>query len=217
MSDAEVQNAARTRAELSARMQEILDRPPAPLDPEEVEREKEVVRECRYLMRLLSTRARSEGEMRSRLRERELPGSVIHEVMARIQRAGLIDDAAFAREWVRQRRASKALADEALRRELEAKQVSPADIDSALALPEPSVQQEEHRVRPGMSAEEARCRGHVRERLRRELARRPDATEDPALRRAIARRLDAQLRRRGYDGALALHVISTEMRAMTAD
>src|SRR5699024_5101483 len=120
------------RERLADRTRQILELPrPAP-DPERAEREKAVVHECRYLMRLLASRRRSAGEMRERLRQREVPGAIAHEVMARIDRAGLIDDESFARDWVQQRRDLRALGDEALRRELEAKQVDDHWIEEAL-------------------------------------------------------------------------------------
>src|SRR5699024_6598053 len=145
------------RGRLADRTRQILERPRPSPDPDHVEQEKAVVHECRYLMRLLASRRRSAGEMRERLRQREvpgaiahegrylmrrlasrrraagemrgrlrppeLPGAIAHEAVARSDRAGLIDDESFAREWVQQRRARRALGDEALRRELEAKQV----------------------------------------------------------------------------------------------
>src|SRR5699024_9615689 len=116
-----------------------------------VEREKQVVRECRYLMRLLSTRRRSAGEMRERLAGREVSAALAHEVMARMERADLIDDEAFAREWVQQRRELRSLSDLALRRELEGRRVDPEAIDAALG--------------QGGSDEEQRCRELVRARI----------------------------------------------------
>lgn len=187
-------------AGLRRRAQEIADAAPATVSAETVAFDRAVVLECRYLIRLLSTRRRSEEEMRRRLAEREVPRDVIHETIARTQRAGLIDDAAFAREWVAQRRYLRGLSDEALRRELAAKGVASDIIATALAL--------------GDGDEEERARDLVRARLvRDERALQEDA--DGSVRRAVARRLDGYLRRKGYDGGLALRVISSELRALT--
>lgn len=186
------------RERLQERTREILERPRAAPDPHAVEHEKAVVRECRYLMRLLSTRRRSAGEMRGRLEEREVPAAIAHEVMARIDRAGLVDDAAFAGEWVAQRRELRSLSDEALRRELRERRVDESHIDDALAMGEPG-------------DEEQRCRELVRSRLQPELARLrqdPDRTHQ----RRMARRLDALLTRKGYPGDLAVQVIASELR-----
>lgn len=184
---------------LTEQTRQILSRArPAP-DPEHAAREKAVVHECRYLMRLLSTRRRSAGEMRERLRRREVPGAIAHEAMARIDRAGLIDDEAFALDWVEQRRELRSLGDEALRRELEAKQVDSLWIEAALE--------------SGGSEEEQRCRQLVRSRIGHRDREQLRSDRDGSHRRRLSRRLDALLTRKGYPGSLAVHVISGELRA----
>ncbi|MBB5832028.1 regulatory protein RecX [Brachybacterium aquaticum] len=190
---------ARVRERLERRTREILDAPRPKPTEEDASHEKAVVHECRYLMRLLATRRRSEGEMRRRLAQREVPGAVAHEVIARIDRAGLIDDAAFARDWVQQRRALRALGDEALRRELEDRRVASDLIEEAL--------------RAGEDDEEQRCRELVRSRLDERDRARLREERDGAHRRKLSRRLDALLTRKGYPGDLAVHVISGELRA----
>lgn len=188
-------------ADLSRRAEALARRPaPSAEDQERArEREKAVVRECRYLMRLLADRRRSEGEMRARLVDREVPASVAHEVMERIRRADLIDDAAFAAEWVAQRRRLRGLSDDALRRELARRRVEDPVIDAALAA-DPD----------GEQGEEVRARELVRARLARtgDLER---AAADPSERARLSRRLDGYLRRRGYDGALARRVVAGEI------
>lgn len=192
---------SRARARLEARTQEILERPSTAPGPEQAEHEKAVVRECRYLMRLLSTRRRTAGEMRERLTQREVPGAVAHEVMARIDRAGLIDDAAFAHDWVQQRRSLRALGDEALRRELEKKRVAARLIEAALASDQGDG-----------SDEEQRCRDLVRSRIAHRDREQLRTERDGAHRRRLSRRLDALLTRKGYPGDLAIRVISGELR-----
>ncbi|MFI8775630.1 regulatory protein RecX [Brachybacterium paraconglomeratum] len=189
--------------QLAARTREILERPRPEQSEEQRAREKAVVHECRYLMRLLSTRRRSESEMRGRLAEREVPADVAHEAMARIARAGLIDDAAFAHDWVQQRRALRALGDEALRRELEARRVDGELIEAALS--------------DGQSDEEQRCRELVRSRLDHRDRERLREERDGSHRRRLSRRLDALLTRKGYPGDLAVHVIAGELRAAAED
>lgn len=196
-------HSAEVRERLQERTREILERPRAAPDPQAAEHEKAVVHECRYLMRLLATRRRSAGEMHARLEQREVPAAVAHEVIARIDRAGLVDDAAFAREWVSQRRELRSLSDEALRRELRDRRVSEDHIEHALAAGE-------------TGGEEQRCRELVRARLRPELVRlREDA--DGSHHRRLARRLDALLARKGYPGDLAVQVIASELRAAAQD
>lgn len=185
---------------LRARTAALTEAGPARITAEEAAFDAAVVAQCRYLMRLLATRRRSEGEMRARLHERGVPTDVAHETIARTARAGLIDDAAFARDWVAQRRELRGLSDEALRRELRDRSVDPEIIAVAFAL--------------GEDDEEERARSLVRTRLRRDEAALL-ADSDGSVRRAVARRLDAHLRRKGYDGALALRVISSELRSLT--
>lgn len=207
-------------AALEARTREILERGEAAPDPEAAEREKAVVRECRYLMRLLAIRRRSEGEMRERLERREVPGATIHEAIARMHRADLVDDLEFAREWVRQRRRDRGLADAALRRELEARCVAADLIERALREEEPL--SADHGPLGATAGEEHRCRELVRSRLAVEQRRSGEdlLDENGQVREgseswsAIRRRLDGYLARRGYSGALAVHVISSEMRLL---
>lgn len=194
---------ARVRARLAERTQQILERAPAAPDPDSVAWDRAVVHECRYLMRLLASRRRSAGEMRAKLREREVPADVAHEALARLDRSGLVDDAAFADEWVRQRRRLRALGDEALRRELERKQVADDLIEQALA--------------EGTDDEEGRCRELVRSRLGESDRTRLRQERDGAHRRRLSRRLDALLTRKGYPGDLAVRVISSELRAAAED
>ena len=191
------------RDRLAARTREILDRPRPAASEEQVAREKAIVHECRYLMRLLSTRRRSAGEMRRRLAEREVPADIAHETMARIDRAGLIDDAAFARDWVQQRRALRSLGDEALRRELVDRRVDAELIEAALGDEE--------------SDEEQRCRELVRSRIGLRDRERLQTERDGDHRRRLSRRLDALLTRKGYPGDLAVHVIAGELRAAAED
>lgn len=197
----ESREAEDARTVLAERIAAIMERPRPVITAQQAQQEKQIVAECRYLMRLLASRQRSAGEMRQRLAAREVPPAMIHEVMARIDRAGLIDDAAFAREWVRQRRERKGLADEALRRELAEREVIPADIDAALT--------------EDPTGEEQRCRELVRGRLRREARALRGLPEGGSEWSKVARRLEGLLRRRGFPGALCTHVISTEMRAAT--
>jgi regulatory protein len=54
-------------------------------------------------LKLLSYRPRSESEVRKKLKQRSVPESMIAEVLERLHRSGLIDDARFARDWAENR------------------------------------------------------------------------------------------------------------------
>lgn len=84
-------------------------------------------------LRLLSYRARSEAEVRRGLRRHKTPDEVVEQVVERLKRAGLLDDAAFARLWIEDRATFRPRGRRALRSELRAKGLSPAAIDAALS------------------------------------------------------------------------------------
>lgn len=70
-------------------------------------------------LRLLDSRARSRAELRGRLAENEeWPGVAIDEVLDDLTASKLLDDAHFAREWVRQRHAGRGKSRMVLDREL---------------------------------------------------------------------------------------------------
>lgn len=70
-------------------------------------------------LRLLDSRARSRAELRGRLAENEeWPAVAIDEVLDDLTASKLLDDAHFAREWVRQRHAGRGKSRMVLDREL---------------------------------------------------------------------------------------------------
>lgn len=52
------------------------------------------------VLRQLTTRARTESELRTALARRHVPAEVADEVLARFGELGLVDDSAFAAQWV---------------------------------------------------------------------------------------------------------------------
>lgn len=84
-------------------------------------------------LRLLDQRARATEELRRRLAEDDdAPAELIAEVLADLRSAGLLDDAAFAAEWVRQRARRRGKSRRVLDRELRDKGVAAADRGAAL-------------------------------------------------------------------------------------
>lgn len=128
---------------------------------------------------LLASRARTEQEIVSALRQNAYPEQTIARVMARLHEEGYIDDVAFAGQWVSARTA-KGMGARRIRQELRLKGVSQHDIDEALD----SVDEEEALDAAVQAAEKA-SRG-------RDLS-------DPADRQKII----AALVRRGYDFSTA--------------
>lgn len=59
--------------------------------------------------RLLAMRARSEKELRAKLREKGFDESVVEEVAARLRELNYLDDESFARQWARNLAVNKLL------------------------------------------------------------------------------------------------------------
>ncbi len=82
-------------------------------------------------LRLLSHRARSEQEMRTRLSMRGIPPDIVEEEMDRLREVGLLDDAQFANAWVEERRRTSPRSRQLLRFELLGKGIAPETADQA--------------------------------------------------------------------------------------
>lgn len=84
-------------------------------------------------LHFLSYRPRSVAETRHYLSEKGFDGPIIDQVIARLSRAGLLDDEAFARYWLENRDSFKPRGRRALRYELRQKGVTDLIIDDLLA------------------------------------------------------------------------------------
>jgi regulatory protein len=82
-------------------------------DPESVAR--------KILLDQLTGRARSRSDLAAKLAQRGVPAEVATRLLDRFEEVGLVDDAAFAREWVSQRQEGRGLARRALAQELRRK------------------------------------------------------------------------------------------------
>ena len=84
-------------------------------------------------LRLLTARARTRAELSGQLAKRGYPDDVRDRVLDRLAAVGLVDDADFAQQWVRSRRASAGKSKRALAAELHTKGVDNDVITTALA------------------------------------------------------------------------------------
>ncbi len=82
---------------------------------------------------LLNSRPRSEAEIRQRLLRKGIAKEQIAAALERLRRAGLVDDAGFARYWVENRATFRPKGKRALRAEMRAKGLPAKEIDRALA------------------------------------------------------------------------------------
>jgi regulatory protein len=132
-------------------------------------------------LRLLTTRARTRAELRQRLEDRGFEAAAVAETLDRLERVGLVDDAALA-QTVAEGRAERGLDAPAIAAELRDRGVDPAVADRAAQAAVPA----EDRV--------DRCHQVAEARLA-QLAGLPAPTQ--------LRRLASYLARRGYPADLA--------------
>ncbi len=83
-------------------------------------------------LNFLSYRPRSVAEVRRRLSEKGFDEPTIDQVIARLSRAGLVDDEAFARYWIENRDTHRPRGSRALRYELRQKGLPDSVIDDLL-------------------------------------------------------------------------------------
>jgi regulatory protein len=122
--------------------------------------------------------------------KRGYPDGISAKVLGRLTEVGLVDDAAFAEQWVQSRRANAGKGKRALAAELRTKGLDEDVIAVALD-------------GLGTSVEHDRAVKLVQTRLRRE-----NLDGDEA---KVARRLAGMLARRGYSETLCFEVVKTEM------
>lgn len=82
--------------------------------------------------RMLALRSRTEREVRDRLREAAFPDEVVEDTIARLYELELLDDEAFALEWIEERALRKGLGPKALIAELARKGVDRTTAEVAL-------------------------------------------------------------------------------------
>jgi regulatory protein len=139
-------------------------------------------------LRLLTDRARTRQELAQALARKGVPDDAAASVLDRFDEVGLIDDVAFAGQWVRSRHVHRGLGRRAIAVELRRKGV--ADDIAGEALAEVDAESEDRRAR------------ELVDRKLRSL------TLDTAEQRAsVARRLVGMLARKGYGAGTAYRVV----------
>ncbi|NMH96014.1 recombination regulator RecX [Pseudonocardia sp. K10HN5] len=146
-------------------------------------------------LRLLTDRARTRQELAQALRKRGVPDDAAARVLDRFGEVGLIDDAAFAGQWVRSRHTFRGLGRRAIAIELRRKGVDDETAGEALA----EVDQE---------AEEQRARELVDRKLR---------TQRGEVDEAVARRLLGMLARKGYPAGVAYRAVREALAEHAAE
>ncbi|MFE3443975.1 recombination regulator RecX [Nocardia sp. NPDC059180] len=147
-------------------------------------------------LRLLAVRARSRAELTQRLAAKGYTAEVSEYALDRLAEVGLIDDAAFAQQWVQSRHTYSGKGRQALAQELRRKGVSKDDAESALAA---VTTDDEH--------------DRATELVRRKLRTMPaNLDRDKAIRRLVG-----MLARRGYNPPTAYAVVKAELDAAGSD
>ena len=163
--------------------------------PEELSRivaEEEKHRAMETAWHLLHYRSRSSRELRLRLKQKNCSAAAIDHALERLTELGYMDDARFARDWVRTRR-EQGKGPELVRAELKAKGIAPAAIADALAAYKESPDEELSRVKA------------LVERKLKQMEGQPP--------QAVARRIAGFLNRRGFSP----ETISRVLRSMRSD
>ncbi|MGZ4615351.1 MAG: regulatory protein RecX, partial [Actinomycetes bacterium] len=137
------------------------------------------------LLRKLTAAPRTRAQLAADLRRRAVPDDVAERVLDRFVEVGLINDAAFADEWVRSRHATRGLSRRALAHELRTKGVD--DELAAAALDRLDDDDERSAAQALVAKRLPSLRGH-------------DA-------QVQTRRLVGMLARKGYPGGLAMQVV----------
>lgn len=141
-------------------------------------------------LRLLTDRPRTKAELEKKLATKGIPPEAADQVLNRLNAVGLIDDAAFAEQWVQSRHRYQGMAKRALVAELKRKGV---DNETATEAAEAV----------GGEAEESRARDLVRKRLR-SVTGQDEVTK--------VRRLVGMLARKGYPEGLSYRVVREELK-----
>lgn len=100
---------------------------------ERLESEEHRVNAHTSALRLLSHRARSGKEMRTRLAMRGIAPDMIEAEVERLEAAGLLDDGKFARSWVEERNRNSPRGRQMLRYELLGRGISPEHVEEVTA------------------------------------------------------------------------------------
>lgn len=156
-------------------------------DPESVAR--------KILLDQLTGRARSRSDLAAKLAQRNVPDDLALRLLDRFEEVGLVDDAAFARDWVAERQAVRGLARRALAQELRKKGIDDAVAREAL-----------DEVDPEAEVEAARML------VRRKLRSMRGLEEQVAVRRLVG-----LLARKGYDSGVSFRVVREELGAGLVD
>jgi regulatory protein len=149
----------------------------------------------KILLDALTGAARSRKELADKLAKKDVPPEIARRILDRFTEVGLIDDAAFARQWIASRQPGKGLASRALAQELRRKGIDDEVAREALDEIDPDDEREV-------------ARRLVRRKLRSMRGLPPEVA---------TRRLVGMLARKGHGPGVAFAVVREELGAFDDD
>jgi len=152
-------------------------------DPESVAR--------KILLDQLTGRARSRSDLAKKLAQKNVPDDIATRLLDRFEEVGLVDDAAFANEWVAQRQEGRGLAKRALAQELRRKGIDDEVARAALDTVDPESEVDAARLL-----------------VQRKLRSMRGLDEQVAIRRLVG-----MLARKGYSSGTSFRVVREELGA----
>jgi regulatory protein len=158
---------------------------------EELSRSEQIEQAKNTALNTLSMVAKTRGELAAKLTDKGYPEDVIDEALDRLTEVGLINDAAYARDYAASRQRGRGLSSSAIRRELQRKKLAAEHIDDAVA---------------DISPEDEYARAL-------ELVQRKAPSTRSLPVQARIRRLAGMLIRRGYPAGIAFAVVKESLAA----
>ncbi|HET7684703.1 MAG TPA: regulatory protein RecX [Marmoricola sp.] len=152
----------------------------------------------KILLDQLTGRARTREELAKKLSDKLVPDDIATRLLDRFEEVGLIDDEAFARDWIAERQTGRGLARRALAQELRRKGVDDEVARTAL----------DERADDDPDAELEAARMLVRRKLRSVRG----LEQDKAVRRLVG-----MLARKGHSSGVAYRVVREELDADLVD
>lgn len=146
-------------------------------------------------LRLLTVRPRTSAELATALRHKGIDGRTAQAVLGRLAEVGLVDDAAFAENYVHSRHAYHGLGRRALAAQLRRRGVDEATTGTAVSAVDSAAEQ--HRAR---------------ELVRSRLAGMTAADEATTIQRLVG-----MLARKGYPEGMSYRVVREELRSAGRD
>ena len=125
---------------------------PEPAPEDTPNRDPEYLRAKKRALNMLGARDHSSAELKSKLLAREHPEEIVDELIGKLERSGLLNDAQYAQNFVRAKREERSLSKSALNRELNKKGIAQEAITQAV---EPIA--DEHELAFGVAMKKARA------------------------------------------------------------